>query len=136
MNPNYVIAVKQDLDKLLSARFIALVEEASWLLSIVILPKIYYKLQICMGFQGFNAITKKYPYLLPFTEEVLDKVPSHEVYSFLDGFFGYHQIMIALQDRYKLHPSLIGELIWVVMSFKLKNVPPTYQQAVNITFKE
>jgi hypothetical protein len=88
MNPNYVIAVKQDLDKLLSARFIALVEEASWLLSIVILPKIYYKLQICMGFQGFNAITKKYPYLLPFTEEVLDKVPSHEVYSFLDGFFG------------------------------------------------
>jgi hypothetical protein len=26
---------------------------------------------------------------------------AHEVYHFLDGFFGYHQIMIAPKDRYK-----------------------------------
>jgi hypothetical protein len=34
-------------------------------------------------------------------EEVLDMVVDHEVYYFLDGFFGYHQILIALEDRYK-----------------------------------
>jgi len=39
MNPNYAIVVKQDLDKLLNVGFIDLVEEASWLSPIVIVPK-------------------------------------------------------------------------------------------------
>jgi hypothetical protein len=41
-------------------------------------------------------------YPLPFTNEVLDEVVGHKVYSFLDGFFNYHQIMISLKDRYKI----------------------------------
>jgi hypothetical protein len=39
MNPNYVAVIKHDLDKLLNAGFIALVEEAGWLSPIVIVPK-------------------------------------------------------------------------------------------------
>jgi len=39
MNPNYAIVVKQELDKLLNVGFITLVEEASWLSPIVIVPK-------------------------------------------------------------------------------------------------
>jgi hypothetical protein len=33
-------------------------------------------------------------------EEVLDMVVRHEVYSILDGFLGYHQIMIVPEDRF------------------------------------
>jgi hypothetical protein len=29
-------------------------------------------------------------YPLPFTEKALDEVAGHEVYLFLDGFFGHH----------------------------------------------
>jgi hypothetical protein len=54
-----------------------------------------------MDFQQLNVATKNYPYLLPFIKEVLDEVEGHEVYLFLDEFFGYHQIMIAFKDRYK-----------------------------------
>ncbi len=54
-----------------------------------------------MDFRRLNAATKKDAYPLPFIKEVLDEVVGHEVYSFLDGFFGYHQIMITLEDRYK-----------------------------------
>ncbi len=54
-----------------------------------------------MDFRRLNAGTKKDPYPLPFTEEVLDEVVGHEVYLFLDGFSGYHQIMITLEDKYK-----------------------------------
>jgi hypothetical protein len=36
---NYVAVVKQDMEKPLSVGFIALVEETSWLLPIVIVPK-------------------------------------------------------------------------------------------------
>jgi hypothetical protein len=81
-----------------------------------------------MDFHLLNVVTKKDPYPLPFTEEVLDKVMSHEVYSFLDGFSGYHQIMIAPKNKYKI--TFItdwGSFVWVVMPFGLKNVPPTYQ---------
>jgi hypothetical protein len=50
MNSNYVVVVKQDLDKLLVVGFITLVEEVTWLSSIVVVPKKNGKLQICMDF--------------------------------------------------------------------------------------
>jgi len=40
--------------------------------------------------QKFNVIKKKGSYLLPFIDDVLNIVASHDVYSFLDGYFGYH----------------------------------------------
>ncbi len=43
----------------------------------------------------------KYPYSLTFTDEVINIVVGHEVYTFLDGFSGYHQISIAPEDQYK-----------------------------------
>jgi hypothetical protein len=90
-----------------------------------------------MNFLQLNVATKKDPYPLPFTEEVLDKVAGHEVYSFLDAFFSYHQIMIALKDKYKT--AFItdwGTFAWVIMPFGLQNAPPTYQHAISTTFKD
>jgi hypothetical protein len=50
MNLNYVMVVKQDLDKLLITRFITLVEETTWFSSIVVVLKKNKKLQIYMDF--------------------------------------------------------------------------------------
>jgi hypothetical protein len=67
----------------------------------------------------------------------LDEMASHEVYWFLDGVFYYHWIMIAHKDRYKIVFIIDwGTFVWVVMPFGLKNVPPTYQRMVSITFKD
>jgi hypothetical protein len=52
-------------------------------------------------FQKLNATTKKDPYPLPFTNEVLNTIARHDVYSFLNGYFEYHQIFITPKDRYK-----------------------------------
>jgi hypothetical protein len=41
---------------------------------------------------------KKDPYMLPFTYEVITTVIGHEMYTFLDGFLGYHHISITLED--------------------------------------
>ncbi len=80
------------------------------------------------GFPKFECFRKKDPYILPFMEEVLDMVVGHEVYSFLDGFSGYHHITITMEDKYKI-VFIINSItfIWIVMPFGLKNVPPTYQ---------
>jgi hypothetical protein len=77
LNPNYVAIVKQDINKLLVVGFIKLVEEATWLLSIVVVIKKKNKLEICVtDFKKFNVTTKKDLYLLPFTDEVINIVIS------------------------------------------------------------
>ncbi len=83
-----------------------------------------------MDFRKFNVATKKDPYMLPFTYEVINIVARHEVYTFLDGFFLYHQISIASEDQYKTaFVTDWGAFVKVVMPFGVKNGPPTYQRA-------
>jgi hypothetical protein len=48
------------------------------------------KWKICVDFTKLNAISKKDPYLLPFTDEVINTIAKHEVYTFGTGFSGYH----------------------------------------------
>jgi len=86
LNLNYAVIVKQDIDKLLVVSFIKPIEEATWLFSIVVVPKKNGKLKICVDFKKLNATTKNDPYPLPFTYEVINIVVEHEVYTFLDGF--------------------------------------------------
>ncbi len=58
------------------------------------------KLRICVDFKKLNMATKKDPYSLPFTNEVTNIVVGHEVYTFSNGFVGYHHISIVAQDQH------------------------------------
>ncbi len=100
LNPNYVIEVKQDIDKLLGARFIEFVE-VTWLSPIVVVLKKNGKLKIYTDFRKLNAATKKDPYPLPFIDETLNTIARYEAYSFLDGYSRYQQNSIAPEDKYK-----------------------------------
>jgi hypothetical protein len=64
----------------------------------MVIPKKNGRLRICVDFKKLNATTKRDPYLLPFTYEVINIVAKHEVYTFLDKFLSYHQISIASKD--------------------------------------
>ncbi len=79
MNLNYATAVKYDIDKLLATRLIQLVEEATWLLPIVVVFKKNGKLRICVDFKKLNKATKTNPYPLPFSNEVLNTIARYEV---------------------------------------------------------
>ncbi len=65
--------------------FIKHIEDATWLSPIVVVPKKNGKLRICVNFKKLNVA-----YLLPFTNEVINTIARHEVYTFLNGFFRYH----------------------------------------------
>jgi len=67
------------------------------LLPIVVIPKKNGKLRICIDFRKLIAPTKKDPYPLSFTNEVINIITRYEAYSFLDGYLGYHQIFITLK---------------------------------------
>ncbi len=98
LNPSYAAIIKHDINKLLVGSFIKLMEEATWLLPIVVVLKKNGKMKICVDFKKLNATIKKDPYPLPFTNEVINIVTRHKVYTFLDGFSGYHHISIASED--------------------------------------
>jgi hypothetical protein len=90
LNPDYVVVVKQSIDKLLTTKFIQLVEEATWLSPIVVVLKKNGKQKICVDFRKLIKATKKNHYLLLFFDEVLNNIVGHEVYSFLNGYLRYH----------------------------------------------
>jgi hypothetical protein len=59
------------------------------------------EIRICVDLRKLNDACLHDPFPTPFTDEVLDNVEEQEVYSFTDGFLGYHQIIIDKEDRYK-----------------------------------
>jgi hypothetical protein len=74
---------------------------------------------------------------ITFHNEMLNTVVGYEAYSFLDGYLGYHQISIALEDKYNIAFVIDwGVFIWKASTFGVKNGPPTYQKAITKTFYE
>jgi hypothetical protein len=85
----------------------------------------------------FNDAFLHDPFPTPLTDEVLENVGGHEAYSFTDGFSGYHQIKISLEERYKTTFSIEwGSYPYTFMSFGLKNSPSIVSIVVIATFKE
>jgi hypothetical protein len=62
LNPNYVIIIKQDIDKLLATKFIQSIKEATWLSPIIVVPKKNRKQRICINFKKLNVATKSHSF--------------------------------------------------------------------------
>ena len=59
------------------------------------------------------------------------------MYSFTDAFSGYHQIIIAPEDRHKTtFATEMGSFQYTVMPFGLKNAPAIFSRVVIYAFKE
>ena len=68
---------------------------------------------------------------LPFTDNILDALTSHEVYCFLDGFSGYNQVFMHLEDQERTTFVMEwGVFVVVVMMFSLKTAPATFQRVI------
>ena len=59
------------------------------------------KIRICVDYRKLNVVTITYAFPLPFTDNVLDAVARHDMYSFLDDFSGYSQVRMYLDDQEK-----------------------------------
>jgi hypothetical protein len=67
----------------------------------VVVPKKDGKLNIYVDFRKLNVATNKDFYTLPFIDEIMDIVVGHDVYSFSNGYSGYHQISTVPENIYK-----------------------------------
>jgi hypothetical protein len=94
----YTTMVKEELDKLLALGFIRLIETTKWVSCVVLALKKNGKLRVCVNYKALN---KKNRYPLPFCEEILKEVVRHKMYTFENGYRGYHQVKIISEFQSK-----------------------------------
>lgn len=120
--------MNEEINKMLEARIIFKVETSDWVSPIFIsLKKEANQIRICVDFRYLNTVTIKDPFPIPFMDSILEEVAGHEIYTFLDGFFGYNGISIAKEDKLKTTFVVEDEVYaYNCMPFGLCNAPATF----------
>ena len=114
-----------------------MVEYPEWLANFVPVTKKDGKVRVCVDFCDLNKASPKDDFPLPHIYMLVDSTVRHTMLSFMDGFYEYNQIMMALEDMEKT--SFITELgtyCYRVMPFGLKNAGATYQRVTTTLFHD
>jgi hypothetical protein len=132
--------VKEEIYRLLDAKFIRPCPYADWISNIVpVEKKGTKKLRVCIYFRDLNKSTPKDEYPMPIADFLVNSASRHRILSFLNGNAGYNKIFMAEEDISKtafICPGFVGLFEWVVMTFGLKNAGATYQRAMNLIFHD
>ena len=137
VSPRKAAAIKAEVEKLLKAGFIYPVPLTDWVSNLVPLDKKKGTIRVCIDFIDLNKACPKDNYPTPFIDQIIDECVGYEIFSFMDGFFGYNQISIRLEDQHKI--AFIcpwGTFAYRKMSFGLENAGATFQWAMSYAFHD
>jgi hypothetical protein len=108
--------VKKEVLKLLKVGAINPVSDSEWVNPVQVVPKnggmtvirndknelipqqTITSWRMCIDYRKLNKATRKYHFLVPFIDEMLERLANHSFFCYLDGYSGYHQILIHLDD--------------------------------------
>jgi hypothetical protein len=155
LNPNMKEIVKSEVLKLLDAGIIYPIADSKWVRPTQVVPKksgvtvvenelgelVPTKLvtgwRMCIDYRKLNAATRKDHFPLPFIDQVLERVVGHSFYFFLDGYSGYYQIEIDLEDQDKTTFTCpFGTYAFRRMPFGLCIAPATFQRCMISIFSD
>ena len=70
-------------------------------------------------------------------ETLLQRVTTSGMISMLDGFSGYNQVLVNKEDQHKTtFTTPWGTYKFLIIPFGLLNAGPTFQRAMDFSFKE
>ncbi|KAK0580001.1 hypothetical protein LWI29_034841 [Acer saccharum] len=134
-NPERSVAIKKEVEKLLSAGSIREVKYPEWVANVVLVKKKNKQWRMCVDFTDLNKACPKDSFPLPRIDQLVDATAGHELLSFMDAYSGYNQIRMNKADEEKTSFTTDqGLYCYKVMPFGLKNAGATYQRLVNRMF--
>ncbi|KAK2450411.1 hypothetical protein QL285_009528 [Trifolium repens] len=98
-HPDMALKIKEEVQKQINACFIITSEYPQWLANIVPVPKKDGKVRMCVDYRDLNRASLKDDFPLPHIDVLVDNTAKSKVFSFMDGFSGYNQIKMAVEDR-------------------------------------
>ena len=111
--------VKKEVLKLLQADMIFPISDSQWVSPTQVVPKkggitivenqdgemVPTRTQtgwrVCIDYRKLNAVTRKDHFPLPFIDQMLERLAGRPYYCFLDGYSGYFQMAIVVEDQEK-----------------------------------
>nr|GEX93342.1 reverse transcriptase domain-containing protein [Tanacetum cinerariifolium] len=155
VNPKIHDVIKQEMIKLLKAGLIYPISDSPWVSPVHCVPKkggftvvenkdnklIQTRLvmgwRVCIDYRKLNEATWKDHFPLPFMDQMLERLAGNQSYCFLDGFFGYFQILIDPKDQEKTTFTCPYETFaYRRMPFGQCNAPGTFQRCLMAIFHD
>ena len=112
----------EEVQKQLDAGFIKVVHYPQWVANVVPVPKKDKRVRIRVDFRNLNKAGPKDNFSLPHIDVLVDNMADHTLLSFIDGYTGYYQVKMAVEDMEKKATFITssGTFCYTVMSFKIK----------------
>ena len=146
---------RKEVLKCLNASFIYAISDSPWVSPVHVVPKkggftivkneknelipirIVTGWRVCIDNRKMDTAIKKDHYPLPFIDQMLDRLAGHPHYYFLNGYSGYNQISIALEDQEKtIFTCPYDTFYFRKMSFGLCNAPTIFQRCMMSMFSD
>jgi len=124
--------VKNELGKLFKKNLIKHAK-SSWSSPIVLVKKKgKNQWRLCVDFRKLNALTVPDVYALPDIWEIFDCLGGAIIFTTLDLFAGYHQILMDEESvNLTCFTTKFGNFVYKVMPFGLTGAPATFQREMN-----
>lgn len=95
VHPSLEPVIQKDLTKLLGAWIIYKVHHSTWISNLVLVRKKSGEIFLCVDFRNVNRTLDGDNYLVSYMDHIFQIVSRARMFSLLDGFSRYNQVLVA-----------------------------------------